>query len=279
MEFIDNVTPSSPSSFYDSLKSIDNKSTWSDKRFQAANDWAQMYYQNAYNTAMQNYMNEYNSPLQQMLRYQEAGLNPFLAANDPGNMGSSHSAAAPRGSFTSPSNVDKVNAVNSAISQVNNTLKSAQQIYDYLTYGRPLQEFNVGIAGNELMKSKFEADSAQALSRTREADMAWSRYWNLGEEGFTEPDFGGKLMSQTPRARYMEMSTERISAQIGQLQSLVNVLYPSQASANDARAALSDYQRQIQEGQKDAILRINTGNESADAILKMICFWLLDRKF
>lgn len=273
MEFIDTQTPQSPRSYYDSMKQVNDSKYWSKYSNQAASDWATMYYQNAYNTALLNYQNEYNSPLQQMLRYQEAGINPFLAQTDAGNMSSTPSGAAPRGSASGvPSSTEIASSVNQGINSLVNVLKTAQGVYDYVQYGRPLQEFNVQTSGNEMMRSRFEADSAQALARQREAEMVWSRYWNLGEESV--PDGGGVSISETPRARYMQASTERISAQIDQLKSLVDVLYPSQQQANEARAALNDYQKQVLQGQNDAILMIDTGSPERDAILKQVLFWL-----
>lgn len=277
MEFIDNITPSQPSMYYDTLKTVDDRSGWRDKPFQAANDWATMYYQNAYNTALVNYQNEYNSPLQQMLRYQDAGINPFLAAQDSGNMGAYHSGGTPRGNFTAPSKVQEAAAVNQSVNTLNQTLKTAQSIYDYIQYGRPLNEAQLNISNWDAMRAKFEADSAQYQALQREAESAWARYWNLGEEGYVDPENGGKLMSETPRAAYMEMSTQRIASQINQLESLVTVLYPSQKQANEARAALADYQKQVLEGQKGAILQLDTGDPTRDAILKQVLFWLGDK--
>lgn len=275
MEFIDNVTPSTGRAYWQEMKDVSPKKTWNKVDEQTARDYMAMHYQNAYNTALMNYQNEYNSPLQQMLRYQEAGLNPFLAQNDAGNMGSAIPGASPRGSAAAtPSGTEIAGSVSQGINALANVLRTAQGVYDYVQYGRPLQEFNLGISGNQLMKSRFEADSAQAMARSREAEMAWSRYWNLGEEGYTDPANGVMLMSETPRARYMEMSTERMSAQIEQLKSLVDVLYPSQKQANEARAALNDYQKQVMQGQNDAILSIDTGDPQRDAILKQVLFWL-----
>lgn len=277
MQFVDTITPSQPSQYYDTLKTIDDRSTWRDKPFQAANDWATMYYQNAYNTALLNYQNEYNTPLNQMLRYQEAGLNPFLAGQDAGNMGQYHSGGTPRGNFTAPTKVQEAAAVNQSINTLNQSLKTAQSIYDYIQYGRPLNEAQLNIQNWDAMRVKFDADSAQYLALQREAESAWARYWNLGQEGYVDPDNGDKLMSETPRARYMELSTERLGAQIDQLQSLVKVLYPSQAEASKASAALNLYKKEVLEGQKGAILQLDTGDPTRDAILKQVLFWLGDK--
>lgn len=282
MQFIDTVTPQSYETYFDNMthylpKDL-NKRDFSDRGWQHREDWSTMYYQNAYNTAMLNYMNEYNSPLQQMLRYQEAGLNPFLASQDPGNMGSSHPGAAPRGHFTAPTSTEKAAAATQAVNAVNNTLKTAQNIYDYVQYGRPLQEINVQSGQTKLDVLLQQLDNLGVQGailnedlRKHSAEADWSQYWNYGEGFFPEDS---NNIQNSPRARYMEFSTQRIAAQIDQLQALVNVLYPSQKEANEASAALNNYKKQVLEGQTSAVLNLNTGNETADAILKQVLFFL-----
>lgn len=284
MQFVDNTTPSSYAGYYITANPAKNAdfsdySKLGDRSYEQLNNFLTMYYQNAYNSAMVNYQNQYNTPLQQMLRYQEAGLNPFLAANDPGNMGSGPSGAAPRGSFIAPSKAAVMQAnsavVNQAINSLNNTLKTAQGIYDYVKYGRPLQELNLQGSFYDVGKSMADSERASMEARRAASEEAFSRYWNTGEDSVVD---GQDLrISQSPRARYMEQSTQRISAQISQLEALVNVLYPSQAQANGARSALAVLQKEVLDGQKGAILQIDTGNDTADAILKMVCFWLLNK--
>lgn len=284
MQFVDNTTPSNYAGYYITANPAKNAdfsdySKLGDRSYEQLDNFLTMYYQNAYNTAMMNYQNQYNTPLQQMLRYQEAGLNPFLASNEPGNMGSGPSAAAPRGSFTAPSKAAVAQAnsamVNQAINSLNNTLKTAQGIYDYVKFGRPLQEFNLQGAFYDVGKSQFDSERARQEADKAASEAAFARYWNTGQDSVV--DDTGFSVSGSPRARYMEQSTQRISAQISQLEALVNVLYPSQAQANGARSALAVLQKEVLDGQKGAILQINTGNDTADAILKMVCFWLLNK--
>lgn len=284
MQFVDNTTPSNYAGYYINanpakVADYSNYSGLGDRTYEQLNNFLTMYYQNAYNSAILNYQNQYNSPLQQMLRYQEAGLNPFLAANEPGNMGSSPSGAAPRGSFTSPTKAQMMTAqsamVNQAISSLNNTLKTAQGIYDYVKFGRPLQELNLQSSFYDVSKSLADSDRAIMDARRAASEEAFSRYWNTGEDSVVD---GQNLrISESPRARYMEQSTQRISAQIEQLNAIINVLYPSQAERNKAGTALAVLQRQVLDGQKGAILNINTGNDTADSILKMVCYWLLNK--
>ena len=284
MEFIDSVTPSYQQYHESLVQDVtgNKKYNYSDKAWQARNDWATMYYQNAYNQALLNYQNEYNTPLNQMLRYQEAGINPFLAAQDAGNMGSYPSGASPTGRFSAPSTPQTIQAISSAVNQsigsLNNTLKTAQGLYEYITYGRPLQQINLGTAGiqqniaglNEQIAA-YNVDAARSNALMKDAEASWSEYWNLGRE------YPGEDVAHSPRGIYMEQSTQRITAQIEQLKSLVDVLYPSQSDANEARAALTEYQKQVLQGQNDAILHLDTGNTERDAIIKQVLFWISNR--
>ena len=283
MQFIDTITPSTGRQYAEQFEKIPiPRLFWNKRDEQTARDYMSLYYQNAYNTALLNYQNEYNSPLQQMLRYQEAGLNPFLAANDPGNMGSSHAGAAPRGSSASGDSPAQVaGTFAQAVGQVNQTLQTAKTIYDYLKYGRPLQELNLESQGTNLdikkvqkMIEDYNLESAQSNASTKNAEMQWSKYWNLGEDAFN--DTGGKV-SESPRARYMDFSTQRIASQIDQLQALVKVLYPAQADAAKATSALNNLKREVLDGQKGAVLNLSTGDEKADSILHIVAYWLLDR--
>lgn len=268
MEFIDNVTPSL-NQYQQQLKNYDGSGGQTAR--QRANDWASMYYQNAYNLQMLNYMNEYNSPLQQMLRYQEAGINPFLAASNNGNMSSAPAAAAPKGS--SDNGIADLQGALATVDTLSDTLGQAKNIYDYLQYGRPLQEYKLtGSFLDNALKS-YQGQISQANARRAQAEADFSQYWNLGQE------FVDWSPENSPRAKYMQNSTDRIAAQIDQLEGLVNIIYPTQAEANSARSSLDSYRKEIMEGKNQAILNIDTGNETRDAILKLILFWLGDQKF
>lgn len=257
MKFVDTTTPTNQQ-YQDNAQNYSQKGNETTR--QRANDWSTMYYQNAYNTAMLNYMNEYNSPLQQMLRYQEAGINPFLVGQDPGNMGSAPGGAAPKGSADrGPTQMDILGGSLDSMNTVANLMKSAQGIYDYINYGRDMSDVQTKILKQQLSKYQAEAD--------------WSLYWNYGQ------DFGPNsvYVQGSPRAKYMQESTERISSQIEQLKALVKVIYPSQEQQNKAKTALTDLQKAILEGQKGAVLKINTGSNTVDSILQMICYWLLNK--
>lgn len=274
MTFFDSATPAGPDAYMQTVTSYNPYSAQrtsgsNDRTRQLASDWATMYYQNAYNTAVMNYMNEYNSPLQQMLRYQEAGINPFLAANDAGNMGSSHPGGTPKGAFVAPSDAENARTAMQGINALNNVLNTAQGIYDYVTYGAPtkaqglenlgLVGYNLGVQGDLLDK---QLEIAGETLRKSAAEAGWSEYWN-GKDNPLGPEY-------SPRARYMEASTQRIEEQIEQIDALVNVIYPSQEAANIARAALDTYKTALMRGENDAILTIDTGHPELDGILKSV---------
>lgn len=282
MQFVDNVTPNDIRTYWNEFEGVSPRTFWNKRDEQTARDYMAIHYQNAYNTALLNYQNEYNSPLQQMLRYQEAGLNPFLAQNDAGNMSSAPAGAAPRGSSAvTPSGTEIAASVNQGIQNVNNTLKTAQQIYDYLEYGRPLQELNVsqGQTKYDTLVQALDNLSTQGAIlnedlRKHSAEADWAQYWNYGPDFFPEDS---NHIQDSPRAQYMRMSTDRIAAQIDQLSAIVDVLYPSQKEANEASAALNRYKKEILKGQNDAILSLHTGNEEADMIIKQVLYILVNK--
>lgn len=251
MEFTDSVTPS-----FDQYKQnmpYTFGATNPDKR-DMFREWAQMYYPNAFQAALLNYQNEYDKPINQMLRYQEAGLNPYSFQPSQSSSGASGSK---------PGVVAQTagERVQNALKGIDSTVKAAataREIYDYVNYGRHTSQSNMLRAFADASRAQSEAD--------------WAGYWNYG------PGFGPNsvYVESSPRARYMEGSTQRIEAQVSQLNYLVDTLYPSQEEANRARAALQDYQKQIQQGNYDAILQIDTGNKTADAILKMLCMMLMN---
>lgn len=232
-------------------------------------EWLSMYLPNAFQTAMLNYQNEWNSPLNQMKLKQQAGLNPYSDGQVESASGSA--GAAPN---VLSSSVDRRNAISQAmnsftqgVSRLVGSMQAATQIYDYMNYGKDISHYNKGIAS-------YNLDAAQSNAFIRGQEAAWSGYWNTG--GGRTNDSGEYIVEGSPRAKYMQASTDRINAQIGQLTYMVNELYPSQKEANLARAALADYQKQVLAGQNDAVLNINTGNKEADTVLRFLCYLIMN---
>ena len=259
MQFVDNVTPQNFASYQANYGSTND----ADFMHQMWNDWATMYYQNAYNVQMQNYMNEYNSPKQQMLRYLDAGLNPYLVASQgsPGNISSVADGAAPKGSSIPVTSVQKAQMTINSIKEI---VGAATDLYDYVRFGRPIRQDQQDTAMYNTRLTQYRAQQAGA-----EAD--WSQYWNYGNIGANGP-----LVSGSPRAQYMQSSTDYKAAQISQIQSLVSTIYPNQSDQAKAMAALNDYRLQILQGQNDIILQIDTGNNTGDSILKALAFKLMN---
>ena len=212
-----------------------------------------------------NYQNEYNKPLNQMLRYQEAGISPWLVAGqaNPGNMDSSHAGAAPKGSFTAPTSVQKQAAAVQTLQSINQVVGSVIDTYNYMKYGAPT-------AAQQLENLQTQGNILGENFRKYAAEADWAQYWNY------PAGYGDINMQDSPRAKYMAFSAQEKAAHIAQLESLVETLYPSQAAANEARAALAVYQKEIQEGKYDAILQINTGYPALDNWLKLLAFKLVE---
>lgn len=267
MEFVDNVTPDF-SGFYP--QQLENQNRWMPGKNNREADnwlqWAQLYYPNAFQAAMLNYQNDYDRPLNQMLRWQEAGLNQYAfqpMQSNSGSQGSKPGTDMPRQQLTQ----QKISNALKAVSTTMDAVKVATEIYDYLNYGKDKSFYEVGMA-------RYNAEAAKSLADSRAAEAAWNNYWNLGVDSYDSVN--GKPLSQSPRAKYMEASTNRINAQIAQLESIVDTLYPSQVEANEARAALQRYQKSLLEGNYDAVLQIDTGNKTADSILMMLALKLLN---
>ena len=258
MQFVDTITPNQQQYF----DRVGYTGRFADSRNAAMADaWAEMYYQNAYNTAVMNYQNEYNSPLQQMLRYQKAGINPFLAASESGNMTSAPSGGTPHTRGV-PMGMDYIANIMSSLQTVKDVIDTSKDIYDYVVYGAPTkgqQLSNLQTLGDIYGIQKETAD----FDLTKhQAEAAWAAYWN-GIEGASD-------LKNSPRGQYMEQSTARLAAQVEQLNALVNVLYPSQEQANIARAALDSYRTAVLQGETSPILELNTGNPEIDSVVKSV---------
>lgn len=262
MEFIDNVTPSFPD--YQS-QNRQYWRMWHDSDKDAFMSWAQMYYPNAFQAAMLNYQNEYEKPVNQMLRYQEAGLNPYSFQNQSSASGSQGAAPTPSFGFQEIRNKRMQNFLK-GVNDIVQIVGSAKEVYDYMNYGRT-KSFN------ESVISSYNADIAQALALTRQSEADWSAYWNRGN--ISVDPASGKPINESPRAVYMDNSTQRIANQVEQIAYMVDFLYPSQREANLARAALVDYQKEIEKGRYDAVLSIDTGNKNVDAFLRALCMFFI----
>lgn len=261
-QFVDTVTPSFEEYEQQTSHGIELPSDKND----TYKEWLSLYAPNAFQAAMLNYQNEYNKPLNQMLRWQDAGLNPYAFQMSDSASGSQ--GAAPHALSSAPERMKaRTDSLAKGVNSMFEAFGVAKELYDYMQYGRKEHFYNVGTAENRASITQAQADAAWA-------DMAWQMYWNYGRD--SQDPATGYSVSESPRARYMENSTQRLESQIKQLDYMVDFLYPSQVEANEARAALLEYQKEIASGRNDAVLNINTGNPTRDAILKMLCYLLMD---
>lgn len=262
MEFTDTTTPN-----FEDYKSQNRQywRAWHDSDKDAFASWAQMYYPNAFQAALLNYQNEYEKPINQMLRYQQAGISPYSDfSSQSSSSGSQGSAPTPSFGFQEIRNKKMQNFLK-GVQDIVQIVGAAKEVYDYMSYGRS-KSFSDSII------SSYNADAAQAAALSRQSQAAWDIYWNTGQDTENVPGF---KVSESPRAVYMENSTQRIANQVEQIAYMVDYLYPSQVDANEARAALVDYQKEIEQGRYDAVLSINTGNKNVDAFLRALCMFFI----
>lgn len=261
MEFVDNITPSWDSYRLNTRNVI---SRVTDNYGDQYRDYMTMYVPNALQAAMLNYQNEYNSPLNQLLRYQEAGVSPWMALQQPSTSASPGSVSGP--GSKAPTQTERLKSMISSVSNIASAIATGANIYDYIQYGAKQSELNTDILYNRRSQSQY--DAARAL-----AESDWAQYWNYGE-GFGP---NSVYVEGSPRKRYMEASTALKEQQFAQISSMIDTLYPSQKEANEARAALAQYQKEVLEGRTDAVLQLNTGNQTVDAILKTIIFAMMNK--
>lgn len=261
-QFVDTVTPS----FEEYKQQTSHGIALPSDKNDTYKEWLSLYAPNAFQTAMMNYQNEYNQPINQMMRWQKAGLNPYSFQMSDSASGSQ--GAAPHALSSAPERMKaRTDSLAKGVNSMFEAFGVAKELYDYMQYGRKEHFYNVGSANYRSELLRAQADAAYN-------ELAWSKYWNLGVD--SQEQTHGLNVSESPRARYMENSTQRLESQIKQLDYMVDFLYPSQVEANEARAALVEYQKEIASGRNDAVLNINTGNPTRDAILKMLCYLLMD---
>lgn len=213
----------------------------------------------AYQTAMYNYNNWYNSDAQRMQRRLAAGLNPYgLEGSPAAAAASAPSAPVARSTGTAAKGVQSVSAI---MQNVIGTLSQAREIYDLLSFKGPLSEQQRRLA--------FEQTSlAGRRSAAQEYENQFSQYL-LGLPEFSH-------LASSPRAQRYQAETDVVNSRIAQLEYLINELYPSQKDRNEALKALDAYRYLLMNGMYGAILDINTGNKSADGVMKLFGLWLRD---
>lgn len=219
------------------------------------------YQEQAFQVALMNYQNEYNSPLQQMLRYQAAGLSPWLtySQNQTPAAGISGNPSARAQAHGSSSAAQKMSSAASFISSAVGVARAATQVYDYIKYGKEVSAWGALEAGSRAANADTERRFNDWLSRI-------SGYVT-GEETLDE------AFANSIRGRQASARTFTQEEKVNQLKAIVDML-PDQKARTQALQALDNYRLQIMQGQNDAILNMNTGNQTIDSFIQLLAYWL-----
>lgn len=213
---------------------------WSDTTT-AAYNYLLKQQENAFNVDMWNLANEYNSPKSQMLRYQEAGLNPNLIYSQQ-NTTSPIQAAANQAFRSQGTQARKVQNQLATIGQLESLVKSARDTYDYLSYGRETNYWNMINAQESVLGQKME--------------NSWND-WLLHGDNMIYGD--SSRLPYGPRATMYQTQQNSKDAEWRKLEFMVGSLMPSQKEANDALTRLRENQADIQDGKFGAVLDIDLG--------------------
>lgn len=218
--------------------------------------------ENQFNLDVWNMQNAYNTPAAQMARYQDAGLNPNLIYGQSNMAGDikSASAAQPRSS----GNMSKgMQTASSIIGQMLQTVRAGREIFDYVKFGMPMQQYQNEIARNEMFTSQAKRSVAQL-----DADFA-----TFLANGPSET-----IWETTPRYSLWKSQKDSVDARYNQMRAMIGLI-DDQKARQKALQALDEYRLQILQGQNDAILNINTGYGWLDSVLKLLGYWAFNQRF
>lgn len=225
---------------------------------QAAYNYLMHQQDNALQIALMNYQNEWNSPTHQMLLKQAAGLSPYSQGQSLSAQPSTN--APPR--FSSSGTFSKgIQQANATIGNLISALHAGKEIYDYAKYGRT-------ISGNQMLQSQSEARRAQL-------GYEWDEYLLTGYNPAEESGSRKELIANGPRAQMFQKQMDVQEQRFEQLKAIVDMI-PDQEARVKALKELDDYRLKIMKGQNDAILHINTGNATVDAVLKAISYYMVN---
>lgn len=252
-----------PSGDWSGITGISNsRRDWSDS-LQAQYNYLLKQQEQAYNLELWKATNEYNSPEAQMARYQQAGLNPNLI------YGQSNTAQAPASASANTFRSSGTYARSAAntlnmIGQFRSIVQQAKDIWDYAKYGseehrlQNITEFYKGA----LAKSQAGVSQLNELFEN----------WLLGSPD--SPDYSGTRRGlmydlgyrlKQGQADVQEANYQRVLA--------LTKMIPDQQARTVALRALDEYRLKILQGQNDAILNLNTGNDTADAFLRAFLYF------
>lgn len=213
----------------------------------------------AFTEAMYNYNNWYNSDSERMKRRIAAGLNPYgLEGSPAASPASSPSAPVARSAGTAAKGMQSVSSIMQGLI---GTISQAREIFDLLQYKGPLSQQQRRLAFNQtsLLDKRIAG---------QELENQFASYL-LGV-----PEYS--YLADSPRGQRYILESDLLDARIGQIEYLINELYPSQKDRNEALKALDDFRKALLQGQYGYILDVNTGNSDADGIIKLFGLWLRD---
>lgn len=228
----------------------------------AAYNYLMKQQEQAYNLDLWNLMNQYNSPASQMQRFQDAGLNPNLIYSQQNQVSSPQAASAV--SFR-PQNTHQKQVANGiqAAQQVLNSVKTARETYDYLTYGRS--------------QRAVDLLSTQESAITKSLQNEWSRL--LLEGPGNDENSRQYMLGQGPRYQSFLQEYQRVGKQIKQIGALI-AHYAKTDERFDKLMELDDQRLGQMQGQYDFILHgFDTGNETFNAFLRMLMMFGLNSGF
>lgn len=158
-------------------------------------NWNMMSYQNQWNEAQNEKMLAYNTPLEQMKRYDQAGINPYLAASQivPGNQQSQlTSAQAP------PMQASQVQPVTGMADAIQNSISSAADSMLKIAQARDIN------MDSELKRLAFDSDLEGRKFRNKSDEYDYK----LKKQGY---DFNFEMQPLDKMLK--QMSINQVSAQ------------------------------------------------------------------
>lgn len=238
-----------------------DKGSLSDKQAFYLNEMSK-YQEQAFQVGLMNYQNQYNSPFEQMLRYQAAGLSPWLSysQNQTPAAGISGNPSARAQSHGSSSSAQQMSSAASFISSAVGVARAAREMYDYMKYGKDISAWSALSSGSKAHREDLETQFQRWFSRDSGIIP--------GSDQSLSDIYGNSM-----RARYNEARTLTQEEKVNQLRAVVNMI-PDQQARTQALKALDDYRLEIMKGQNDAILNLNTGNVTADSFIQLLAYWL-----
>lgn len=231
---------------------LSNRSAYNAQREANETNIALAREQMRYQTSEREAMQRYNTPLAQRQRYEEAGINPYLAMNQMNN-GNTQMQIGVTPAHVEPAVNDPYSGfVRSAGSAASTGLQMYQMYQNSLTQ----EEVNKGLATDNYYKAanyvmglaKSKAEIGQILSKTKETDANYSNLKqqykileNEFNEGVIRLKYADELASATTKKQREEAALAHEQRMLvhyqSEYQSIYNDLFPQLTEAQMAKLA------------------------------------------